>query len=517
MNRLRYLLTLALHLASLTPITALGQPGALDSSFGDGGVTLFGPTGAGGGAAALQADGKIVVSGIVGGDAALWRFHPDGTLDLTFGTAGSVTVDLGGPTDEFQDVEVLISGAILAAGARFAGDGTGAADGAFVARFLPDGTLDAAFGTDGLVQEPDMDGSPDAYWSLDVRPNGRIVAGGSRGRFSDACYSVQYLEDGTRDAAFGDAGVVAVSPPGEVAWCLEGALLPDGRYAFGGNPFSYEFFAARLLEDGTLDPSFDGDGYAQTSGVGGSFTQAMEAMPDGSVTILGIDTTGVVTLVRFGPDGARDPTFGTGGVAQYPALGPPHPLGSVQQSDGKILFTGSPSLDDRLYLARILADGALDPAFGTDGVTRLDVGLPNTGQAYDYGYELALQTDGRIVAGGGADVGTSSESGLVARFENDKVVANEPPAGAQPLALNAPTPNPVRGRTMLAFSLPVAGAVRLAVYDVLGREVAVLLNATRPAGEHAVAFEARPLPSGTYFVRLEADGRVLTRRLTLLR
>jgi hypothetical protein len=59
--------------------------------------------------------------------------------------------------------------------------------------------------------------------------------------------------------------------------------------------------------------------------------------------------------------------------------------------------------------------------------------------------------------------------------------------------------------------------VRLAVYDVLGREVAVLVNEILPAGAHSVQFDATGLPSGVYLVRLEAFGEYRVRRITLLK
>ncbi len=78
-------------------------------------------------------------------------------------------------------------------------------------------------------------------------------------------------------------------------------------------------------------------------------------------------------------------------------------------------------------------------------------------------------------------------------------------------------PNPLRERARVAFALDRPAEVRLAVYDGLGREVAVLVEGRLGAGRHAAAFEAGGLPSGTYLWRLEAGGRVETGRLTLLR
>ena len=78
-------------------------------------------------------------------------------------------------------------------------------------------------------------------------------------------------------------------------------------------------------------------------------------------------------------------------------------------------------------------------------------------------------------------------------------------------------PNPLRERARVAFALDRPAEVRLAVYDALGREVAVVVEGRLGAGRHAAAFEAGGLPSGTYLWRLEAGERVETGRLTLLR
>jgi hypothetical protein len=65
-------------------------------------------------------------------------------------------------------------------------------------------------------------------------------------------------------------------------------------------------------------------------------------------------------------------------------------------------------------------------------------------------------------------------------------------------------PNPFNPATTIEFSLPASGLVSLRVYDMLGREVAVLVNEVRPAGTHRVTFDARTLTSGTYLYALRS-------------
>jgi hypothetical protein len=78
-------------------------------------------------------------------------------------------------------------------------------------------------------------------------------------------------------------------------------------------------------------------------------------------------------------------------------------------------------------------------------------------------------------------------------------------------------PNPFNPTTVIRYVLPVASHVTLNIYDMLGREVSVLLNERRDAGVHEVKFDATGLSSGVYFYRLAAGSFVQTRKLLLLK
>jgi hypothetical protein len=81
-------------------------------------------------------------------------------------------------------------------------------------------------------------------------------------------------------------------------------------------------------------------------------------------------------------------------------------------------------------------------------------------------------------------------------------------------------PNPFNPSTQIGFRLSGAHAgtpLHLAIYDILGREVAVLVDGAMPAGSHSVTFDASGLASGVYLVRLEADGMVRTRSISLIK
>jgi hypothetical protein len=78
-------------------------------------------------------------------------------------------------------------------------------------------------------------------------------------------------------------------------------------------------------------------------------------------------------------------------------------------------------------------------------------------------------------------------------------------------------PNPFNPSTAIRFTLDAASQASLKVYDLLGREVAVLVNGALPAGSHSVTFDASTLTSGVYIYKLEAGGRSMTKRMSLIK
>ena len=118
--------------------------------------------------------------------------------------------------------------------------------------------------------------------------------------------------------------------------------------------------------------------------------------------------------------------------------------------------------------------------------------------------------------------GTTPPAGTTIRFDAPErlLVSSEddaPVAQPQALALDAAYPNPFRASTTVSYQLDAAADVRLAVYDVLGRRVAMLAEGRTAAGDHRATFEARGLASGVYLVVLEADGQRASRKVMIVR
>ncbi|NNF56639.1 MAG: T9SS type A sorting domain-containing protein [Rhodothermaceae bacterium] len=100
------------------------------------------------------------------------------------------------------------------------------------------------------------------------------------------------------------------------------------------------------------------------------------------------------------------------------------------------------------------------------------------------------------------------------------VTVGSEPGGALPntFALHAAYPNPFTSQAVVPFEMAEADHMRLAVYDLLGRELAVLVDGWRAAGQYQALLDGRGLPSGTYLVRMTTgDGFTQSRRVLVLR
>jgi hypothetical protein len=94
---------------------------------------------------------------------------------------------------------------------------------------------------------------------------------------------------------------------------------------------------------------------------------------------------------------------------------------------------------------------------------------------------------------------------------------NEGPHQPAEIRLLQNYPNPFNPSTTIKFELPTSTVVRLSVFDMLGREVSVLVNERRDAGVHAVIFDGSYLASGVYFCRIQAGDYVSSKKLVLLK
>jgi PKD repeat protein len=78
-------------------------------------------------------------------------------------------------------------------------------------------------------------------------------------------------------------------------------------------------------------------------------------------------------------------------------------------------------------------------------------------------------------------------------------------------------PNPFNAVTSIRFGMPEASEVQIAVYNILGQRVTVLLDAWKPVGYHTVKFDASELTSGLYFYKIQSDKFIKVRKMLLMK
>ncbi|MFF9328155.1 calcium-binding protein [Streptomyces sp. NPDC014776] len=342
---------------ALTRHTPDGSP---DPSFGgDGKVTTpVAPEGLDdwANAVTLQSDGKIVVAGTAWRDAenCCWfvvaRYNGDGSLDPTFNGDGVAYADLAGPT-EALDVAIDSGNRIVAAG--YSG-GTLA-----VARFNPDGSPDTGFGGTGVVTADPAPGSLEEGGdgrALALQPDGKIVVGGEVGTTRFDFVLMRFNGNGSVDTGFGSGGIARTDFGGyEAVESL--AVQPDGRIVAAGSSDS-RYALARYTTDGSLDPSFDGDGRVTTPG-GNASDLALQS--DGRIVVAGGTTGGDFGVLRYNPDGALDGGFGNGGQVTTDFGGGDTARGVKLDSSGRVVAAGQGGPGSDLALARHQGGGATPP------------------------------------------------------------------------------------------------------------------------------------------------------------
>jgi uncharacterized delta-60 repeat protein len=405
MKKISVCLALSLVLLAMTASVAAAHPGALDRSFGrDGRVTVVLPV------KELELGypqkpkaARMAMDVLPGGGLAaadnqfLIERRKDGSAARGFGDGGKLAlVPPIGWKFELADLAVDDEGRVLIAG-TFASLTTSAiqdppqqnegreAHGprlrmGIVTRFLPDGTLDPAFGTGGSVLG-DFRQSP---------PTG----------------------PGFYDYEYGLPAVGLTVLAGYSAEHVTGGCAPPADSATGRS------FIARLRSDGSLDPGFGSDGVSTLPGVERPTPPALS--PSGSIAVDGAggycwprgpEETG--QLYEFQSDGRLNPGFGSNGGRPHPSL---QKITDVAfDSRGRLLMLGRrPETaeleggigDPEWRIRRLLANGSPDPGFGRNGSASPK--LPPRAHLED----LEIDGSGRIAVAGW----TTDKWGMNVRF-----------------------------------------------------------------------------------------------------
>jgi uncharacterized delta-60 repeat protein len=288
--------------------------GALDATFGKGGLVTTAVNGGAYSVAIQPADGKIVVGGFVSvGSNVEWlllRYNANGSLDTTFGSNGEVITSLPPGDDWIESVVVQPDGKILAGGrAAYAPPpygGTQANPEFTLVRYNPNGSLDSTFGSGGIVHTlwSGTGGGTGAIHALALQGNGQIVAVGVAWPSNTGAHAwglARYNADGSLDTTFGTGGLVSLDTP--VSYDFHNnearsvAVQPNGELVVLGSAYDANinntFAVATLTATGALDPAFGGSGFVLGTDNSATFSMStgknvLVQSADGKVVVTGV-------------------------------------------------------------------------------------------------------------------------------------------------------------------------------------------------------------------------------------
>ncbi len=269
------------------------------------------------------------------------------------------------------------------------------------------GDLDLAFGTNGKVLTSFYG---DGAASVVLQSDGKIVVAGDSNNGNDSDFAVaRYNSDGTLDTSFSADGEVITDFGGEdygtsVAIQSDGKIVVAG-YGSSGGP--EDFAIVRYNTDGSLDTSFDTDGKLLIDFGRYENGKALAIQTDGKIVLAGnsVAAGGLaanINLVRLNTNGSLDTTFDSDGKVTTD-IGPNDDALSIAiQSDGKIIIGGGSDASGSLEttLIRYNSNGSLDTTFNSDGIALINFAISN-----DAAYSVAIQSDEKIIAAGYADLG----------------------------------------------------------------------------------------------------------------
>ncbi len=450
---------------------------------------------------AIAPDGKIVLAGYsqIGSRSyfALARYSSTGVLDSSFDADGRVTTEISDFDDIINDIAIQPDGKIVAVGySRPANTGRYSMQ---LVRYNVNGSLDSSFDGDGK-RSLSLGTNHSVATSVAIQPDGRILAAGYSHNGSNYDFTTLRVVGNSEPTNIGlsSTTILEALPIGTNVGTLS-TTDPDGLDTFtyslvngtgstdngsftitgdtlkANSNFDFETkssYAIRVrttdqtgkyfekvftinVDDfraGVLDPSFDSDGIVSTPiGNSDDLGRSIAIQSDGKILVTGESYNGsynVFGVARYHSNGTLDTSFGTGGkaVVEFDGQRADSTRVAIQNVEvngvieERIILAGYKLVGDDydFAMARLLPNGQLDTSFGNLGkrVTQ----IVSSGNAI---FALAIQPDGKILAGGFSHNGNDNDYAL-ARYTIDGTLDNEFGTGGiiiKNLGLDAGQPN----------------------------------------------------------------------------
>lgn len=390
-------------------VVAFAQTGSLDPTFGNAGISVTPGFAI---VSVQQPDGKIVVVNRQVNILHILRFMPDGSLDSAFGVNGTATFDEPNGNPWPTSVIVQPDGKIV-----ITGEESGSYFRLFYCRLNADGSIDSSFANNGsrifAFQAIDHNGN-----LVHNTVDGKLLISGTVGISPITPYYLKLKLDGSIDSTFGTNGVVFLTGLNFTGGIGHTRLQADGKIVSGatdGNTGSRSIKIIRLNTDGTFDNSFGTNGIASLS-TQNIVPHKIQFQPDGKIVIAGSMFTSsnpslyATFLARFSSNGILDVGFGNNGsITHSPVYSKGISNVEVQASDNKIVVWGGRQLTANGETKVYLA------RFNTNGSLDAEFGepqitfFPNQSEDFVSGH---IAADGGIIAVGTSTLGTGPSATL---------------------------------------------------------------------------------------------------------
>ena len=281
-------------------------------------------------------------------------------------------------------------------------------------RILPNGGLDSSFGISGAAFS---DNYPEVR-ALALQADGKILCGLNN---NDAIQCRRINSNGSIDSSFGLNGIASITQFNSFIYCINIRLQADGKLLVTGSMDSVgstRFFIARLLTDGSLDNSFNGNGKLNLQlSTGAGYASDAAFQSDGKIIITGnykqYDSLGNrLAVIRLFNNGTRDMSFNGTGIYDY--ISPTISAGEFGQClyiypDNSILVAGGTNA--KLLLTKLLTDGKRDSSFNNIGIVITEIGEFNSPT------NIHIRPDGKILITGATAFYLSENSWDYAAFQ----------------------------------------------------------------------------------------------------
>lgn len=341
-------------------------------------------------ACGIQSNGQLVAAGNALSEGVssimITRYNTDGTLDTTYGTNGACVVSIPSATDSYaSDIKVQTDDKVIVVGNCIINQ----VSSAVVVRIDTDGTLDATFGTNGIVVTTLA--NPSAAQSL-VLQSTNIVVYGNYYSYPSQLLLYRLDNNGSLDTTFGTSGITTtflayVPAPGGI--CLQSTqdIVVSGTLQ-GNN------FLNRYTSNGILDTTFGTDGTVITSLDGAANLRGICVDSSDNLFALGTYKSQAIVL-KYDSAGVLDNTFAANGQLTFASGALTLLFDGVCVTGGNTFLSGSGG--GFAMVSKILSNGTFDTTFGDNnsGMMRFIQGVDDS-----FGYGMVMQADGKILCAG---------------------------------------------------------------------------------------------------------------------